>query len=1020
MDSVRKEIAKRLLNLTLEILFQLTREDYTVVKKTSSERCQDRVSEGRGRPLSPITGPPPYPLIHEDINDQKILELTNKMIELLTGEVPIRCQDVAVYLSMEEWEYLEEHKDQYKDVIVEVPQRLTSPGDHIRSLKKYGMSTDFTADHRGVPQNTYKPQVIIPSTPAATHNVYKLCYPVQVVFVPNSLQTVNQIKNQNKDVEHQRIQPRETSCSFLQMSCVPEESNVRNEKNHTVEKTFQCSKCGKCFADQSSLDLHQRIHIREKRFSCSECGKCFKQKSDLVIHQRIHTGEKPYSCSECGRSFNQKTHLNRHRSVHTGVKPYSCLKCGKCFAQKSVFELHERRHTGEKPFSCSECGKCFYANSLLATHLKIHIGNTKTLEYKLFSIAEREVNLFWTNNSLKSYADCGRVPRGLRVVKEMSQFKDNESFVKEWEQILLRCSQDLLQLVLKQNIANYELVQTELHKTKEELKARLSEPQWANMDKKLDTKLITLQNDIKQKKRDKFIRDKNDFETGKIFTWNKGNQLGNSRKQPHKRYYQKKSPTWKNRNYKNKKDYLTTDSDSSATEESSGALKPSSSWQRKDIMPSPLDEGRVEGVEGIIEGNQRKRKQAQNSHICGVRLCRWRSLRYWILSVKIFYKRIFLIDPSRMDSGRKEMAKRLFNLTLEILFQLTGEDYTVVKKTSSERCQDPVSEGRGRPLSPITGPPPHPLIHEDINDQKILELTYKMIELLTGEVPIRCQDVAIYFSMEEWEYLEEHKDLYKDVMMEVPQPLTSPGDHIRSLKKYELSTDFTADHRGVSQNTYEPQVIIPSKPAATHKVYKLCYPVQLVFVPNSLQTVNQIKNKDVEHQRIQTGETSCSFFQMRCVPEESNVRNEKSHTVGKTFSCSECGKCFADQSSLDLHQRIHIWEKRFSCSECGKCFKQKADLVNHQRIHTGEKPYSCSECGRSFNQKTHLNRHLSVHTGVKPYSCLKCGKCFAQKSVLEVHERRHTGEKPFSCSECGKCFHVKSDLSTHLKIHIRK
>ncbi|XP_073420205.1 uncharacterized protein [Dendrobates tinctorius] len=101
-------------------------------------------------------------------------------------------------------------------------------------------------------------------------------------------------------------------------------------------------------------------------------------------------------------------------------------------------------------------------------------------------------------------------------------------------------------------------------------------------------------------------------------------------------------------------------------------------------------------------------------------------------------------------------------------------DYTVVKKTSSDHCQDPVSEGWGRPLSPITGPPPHPLIHEDINDQKILELTYKMIELLTGEVPIRCQDVAVYFSMEQWEYLEGHKDLYKNVIMEVPQPLTSP------------------------------------------------------------------------------------------------------------------------------------------------------------------------------------------------------------------------------------------------------
>ncbi|KAM4034803.1 oocyte zinc finger protein XlCOF29-like [Anomaloglossus baeobatrachus] len=89
-----------------------------------------------------------------------------------------------------------------------------------------------------------------------------------------------------------------------------------------------------------------------------------------------------------------------------------------------------------------------------------------------------------------------------------------------------------------------------------------------------------------------------------------------------------------------------------------------------------------------------------------------------------------------MDMDRDKMAERILHLTLEILFRLTGEDYTVVKKTSSERCQAPVSEGWGRPLIPITGPPPHPPIHEDINDQKILELTYKMIELLTGEVTL--------------------------------------------------------------------------------------------------------------------------------------------------------------------------------------------------------------------------------------------------------------------------------------------
>ncbi|XP_066460907.1 gastrula zinc finger protein XlCGF66.1-like [Eleutherodactylus coqui] len=129
-----------------------------------------------------------------------------------------------------------------------------------------------------------------------------------------------------------------------------------------------------------------------------------------------------------------------------------------------------------------------------------------------------------------------------------------------------------------------------------------------------------------------------------------------------------------------------------------------------------------------------------------------------------------------MEKDRRKMVKRMIYLTVEILFKLTIEDYAVVKKTSGDGCRAPVCDGWGRPLSSTTGPSPHPLAHEDINEQKILELTNKMIELLTGEVPIRCQDVAVYFSMEEWEYLEGHKDLYKEAMMEARQPLASPGN----------------------------------------------------------------------------------------------------------------------------------------------------------------------------------------------------------------------------------------------------
>ena len=155
-----------------------------------------------------------------------------------------------------------------------------------------------------------------------------------------------------------------------------------------------------------------------------------------------------------------------------------------------------------------------------------------------------------------------------------------------------------------------------------------------------------------------------------------------------------------------------------------------------------------------------------------------------------------------------------------------------------------------------------------------------------------------------------------------------------------------------------------------------------------------------------------STFRLQAWLDKHIAQKHQSSGSSLQADCDLCQSSLHSSVSCPLH--ADAGTESFTCHQCNKVFAKETSLKAHMKQHQ-EPQFSCDVCHKKFTYKCNMQRHRDTHSTEKPFYCDICSKHFCSKFLLASHKRMHNQDLLFKCDICGKGLTRKDYLKNHLK-----